>query len=806
MSDAYRDVSMLELFRMEAMTQTDALNAGLLALEHQPTDSAHLESCMRAAHSLKGAARIVNLTPAVPVAHVMEDCLVSAQTGRLTLGPAHIDALLAGSDLLLQLAQPPEPGQAHPVDQPAIDQYVARVAALPGMDPSTVAAPVRVEPLDMTAPAVMLAHETAPLETAPRETAHHETPSHDTAPHESAPQQTATSELTPAAASSEDTFKPVDGALDSADEAGSDRMLRITATALNTLLGLSSETMVESRCLMPFYKSLLAIKRQQDQNLTALDGMRTVMLEQGVEPHLLARLEDLRTRLSNTRSALATRVEEVERFDWRLTHLGQRLYDTALACRMRPLDDVVTGLPRFVRDLGRELGKLVRLNIVGARTRVDRDVLAQLEAPLAHLLRNAVDHGVESPEQRESLGKPPEGSISLEARHSAGTLMIEVVDDGGGIDIHTLRSEVVSRGLASPDTAARLDEEELLEFLFLPGFSTRNRVTQTSGRGVGLDAVQNAVRALRGDIIISQETGRGTRFTLSLPLSLSVVRALLIEVAGEPYALPLAYVVHTLVLPLAQIEQLEGHQHFEFEGQRLGLVSASQLLGAGSPSVDNDDHVRIVVLGDENQAFGVAVERFLGERSLVVQPLDPRLGKVQDVACAALLEDGSPVLVLDAEDLQRSIEKLVTAGRLAGLAGLARGQASGAALRHKRVLVVDDSMTVRELQRKLLTNRGYEVTVAVDGMDGWNMLHAESFDMVITDVDMPRMDGVELVTLLKRNARLAGIPVMIVSYKDRPEDRQRGLDAGADYYLAKSNFHDEALLNIVEDLIGSPDQ
>ncbi|RYF53591.1 MAG: hybrid sensor histidine kinase/response regulator, partial [Comamonadaceae bacterium] len=200
---------------------------------------------------------------------------------------------------------------------------------------------------------------------------------------------------------------------------------------------------------------------------------------------------------------------------------------------------------------------------------------------------------------------------------------------------------------------------------------------------------------------------------------------------------------------------------------------------------------------------GVAVDRFLGERSLVVQPLDPRLGKVQDVACGALMEDGSPILVLDVEDVIRSIEKLVSAGRLAGLG---RAQWEALASRRKRVLVVDDSLTVRELQRKLLTKRGYDVSVAVDGMDGWNMLRADTFDMVISDIDMPRMDGIELVTLLKRDARLALLPVMIVSYKDRPEDRQRGLDAGADYYLAKSNFHDETLLDIVEDLIGKPDQ
>jgi two-component system sensor histidine kinase and response regulator WspE len=193
------------------------------------------------------------------------------------------------------------------------------------------------------------------------------------------------------------------------------------------------------------------------------------------------------------------------------------------------------------------------------------------------------------------------------------------------------------------------------------------------------------------------------------------------------------------------------------------------------------------------------VDRLIGERELVVQPLDPRLGKIKDVAAGALMEDGTPVLILDSEDLLRSLEKLVLDG---AITGTATGAASGAASRRKRVLVVDDSLTVRELERKLLSNAGYEAEVAVDGMDGWNALRAGHFDLLVTDIDMPRMDGIELVTLLRRDPRVKSLPVVIVSYKDRPEDRQRGLEAGADYYLAKSSFHDQTLLKAVVELIG----
>ena len=766
--DAYRDASMLELFQMEAKTQTDVLNEGLLALERDPLSAVHLEACMRAAHSLKGAARIVNLTPAVPVAHAMEDCLVLAQSGQLRLTPAHIDVLLAGTDMLVQIGAPLGPDGQPGVTDDAIERYVARVEAV-----------IKGEPADS-------------VETPPPQ----DLPVVETAP-------------APAVATVIDAAAPVPaqvrapgertGLLSDPADSPTARVLRVTADTLNRLLGLSSEALVETRWLSPFSKSLLQLKRQHDATVSGLDALYAQLQATNADPVALGLLGELRIRASATQTSMTARVNELNNFDWRIGHLTQRLYDTALACRMRPLADAMSGMARMVRDLGRELGKTVRLEIVGQTTKVDRDILEKLDAPLSHILRNAVDHGIEPPHVRLARGKPEEGVITIDARHSAGLLVIEISDDGAGVDIEGLRKEVHHRGLTSLSTANHLSERELLEFLFLPGFSTRNTVTEVSGRGVGLDAVQDTMRALRGSASIARGTHSGTRFTLELPLSLSVVRALLVEVCGEPYALPLAFIVHTLMLPRSAIIQLEGHQHFEFQGRQIGLVSARQLLNPGQEGVLQDESLAVIVLGEGEWAVGMAVDRYLGERSLVVQPLDPRLGKVQDIACGALMEDGSPVLVLDVEDLSQSIQKLITAGRLSRLG---RSTAETSVSHRKRVLVVDDSLTVRELERKLLTKRGYEVAVAVDGMDGWNMLRAEAFDMVISDIDMPRMDGIELVTMMKKDPQLAGIPVMIVSYKDRPEDRERGLEAGADYYLAKGNFHDETLLSIVEDLIG----
>ena len=465
---------------------------------------------------------------------------------------------------------------------------------------------------------------------------------------------------------------------------------------------------------------------------------------------------------------------------------------------MRPFVDATGGFARMVRDVARSLDKQVRFVIAGEATEVDRDILDLLEAPLGHLLRNAVDHGIEAPSLRQALGKPPEGTITLEARHSAGSLFISVSDDGGGVDLAVLRRAIVQKRLANEATAARLSDAELLEFLFLPGFSMRDTVTDVSGRGVGLDAVQDVVRQVRGSLRVTQEALAGTRFVMQLPLTLSVIRSLIVEVDGEPYGLPLAHVTRTLVLPRASIDLLEGHQHFAFEGRRLGIVTAHQILRSGTFDTVSDT-LNVVVIGQGAVSYGVVVDRFLGERMLVVQPLDKRLGKVPNIAAGALMENGDPLLIADLDDWLRAVEKLVVDGELGRVS---QGTARVVATPKKRVLVVDDSLTVRELERKLLAGRGYDVTIAVDGMDGWNAVRSERFNLVITDIDMPRLDGIELVTLIRRDPHLSETPVMIVSYKDRVEDRQRGLDAGADYYLAKGSFHDQTLLDAVRDLIG----
>ncbi len=749
-------MSMHELFRLDAESQIQALTGGLLALERNATAADQLEICMRSAHSLKGAARIIGLDVGVKVTHAMEDCFVAAQLGTFTLRQTHIDVLLRGVDLLSRIAGTPEAAASVWASerQAEITDFLAALTAV--ILGSEAAAPM---------PTGAAQRPAAPL---PDPALSDPKPGADPKP--SGPAE---------------------------DRESVERVLRITAQSLNRLLGLAGESLVESRWLKPYAESMLRLKRLHDGVAKSVDTLRDRLSELAPSAPLETALAETRHRIHECHALLSQRLTDIETFDGRSTDLAHRLYDEVLACRMRPFADGVRALPRMVRDLGRSLGKQVRLEIVGEATQVDRDILEKLGAPLSHLLRNAIDHGIESEDERLAAGKPAEGVVRLEARHSAGLLQVTASDDGRGMNLDTLRAAIVERKLTSTEIAQNLSESELLEFLFLPGFSTKDAVTEISGRGVGLDVVQNMIRQVRGTIRVSSQPGKGACFQLQLPLTLSVVRTLLVQIGGEPYAFPLAHIVRTLKLPRQKVEMLAGRQHFNFEGRSVGLVSAQQIFGGRAPSLDGEE-LPVLIVGDPGNSYGLITERFLGERELVVQPLDVRFGKIKDIAAGALMEDGLPVLIVDVEDMLHSVEKLVAVGRLSTVE---RAAEHGGKAR-KRVLVAEDSLTVRELERKLLDQGGYDVEVAVDGMDGWNMARTGNFDLLITDIDMPRMDGIELVTLIKRDPNLKSLPVMIVSYKDREEDRRRGLDAGADYYLTKSSFHDETLLQAVVDLIG----
>lgn len=782
--------SMWDLFRGEVESQMRVFTDGLLVIEGGAAPQTHLAATMRAAHSIKGAARIVQLDVVVRLAHVMEDCLVAAQESTLVLNAAGIDVLLAAGDLLSQLSSVDEASVPQWIEEHGteIEELIGRlgqvragtwaspsgapeIANVPPEPPSVASEPEG--PLSFTllpAPALPANAESRPVDPP------------------SLPATETLASTLPVAA------KPV------APSAGAeihDRTLKVGAQTLNRLMGLAGESLVQSRWFEPFAESLFTLKRRQHEISEILEVIQARLDHAtGDTGELLA---TARTKIETVRQSTSARHMEFETFAIRSSGLSDRLYREVVATRMRPFGDVVEGFPRLVRDLARQLGKQAQIAILGRQTEVDREILDRLEAPLNHMIRNSLDHGIETPEERVAAGKPASGTIRIEARHRAGLFVLTVSDDGRGVDVEHLRVKVVERNLATPEMSANFSESELIEFLFLPGFSTAAKVTDISGRGVGLDAVNEMAKSVGGGARFASRIGHGVTLTLELPLTLSVVRTLVAEIGGEPFAFPLTRIAKTVAVPFPELISLEGQQYFTLDGERIGVVPAHELLGMSRKPAWGAE-IPVLLLGDRSARYGLAVDRFLGEHDMVVRPLDHRLGKVQDVSAAALMEDGSPVLILDVEDLIRSVQTELQGGRLRGL-----GQAAVAAAKRRRILVVDDSITVRELERSLLKSRGYDVEVAVDGMDGWNALRSGSYDLMVTDVDMPRMTGIELVARAKADPRLQTMPVIIVSYKDREEDRLRGLEAGADRYMTKSSFHDQTLLAAVLEFIGPPE-
>jgi two-component system sensor histidine kinase and response regulator WspE len=794
MSDA--GFSMMDLFREEVRTHTSSLAAGLLALESELSDARQIEPLMRAAHSIKGAARIVGLDPAVGVAHALEDALVAAQEGRLKLNSSDIDLCLRATDILASLEKLDEKAvEAWAASQTDLAQLIEMLRTVAHRKPSPpkqtsndAAASQRDDSAIITILEPQKESATAKSDELPvtdQEPSRYMDVSHKVDLQEAQ----GSLDLQPSVAES------MQAAPGSAS-AQAESVVRVSARSLTRLMSLAGESLVQARWLQPFATSLAKLKKHHDHLAELLDGLAIEPSEQASS--FAGLVAEVRRQSTRCRLALAERISEFEDHAAHAESLNGRLYGEVIASRMRPFAEGTHAFPRMVRDLARNLGKQVRLEIVGQTTEVDRDILDRLESPLTHLLRNAIDHGVETPDVRRAAGKPDMGLVRLAAHHRAGMLVLEVSDDGAGINLERLRSKVIERGLAPTAMTESMAEAELLEFLFLPGFSTASAVTEVSGRGVGLDVVQDALRKIGGSVQVRTRLGQGTSFHLQLPITLSVMRAAIVEIAGEPYAFPHNRIDRLIMLPRAGLASLENRPFVSVDGRNVGLVLAAQLFDLPAVPPSGED-LPVLLVSDSSGQYGVVVEAFRGEQDLVVRPLDPRLGKVPNISAAAILDNGMPVLFVDVEDLVRSMDHLIQTGTLARCAP-ARPEMA----RRKRVLVVDDSITVREVERQLLRQRGYDVAVAVDGREGLHVARGERFDLIVTDVDMPRMNGLELVQALKSEPSLREVPVIIVSYKDRDEDRLRGLEVGADYYLTKSSFHDDTFVGAVRDLIGEP--
>lgn len=744
----YDSASMVDLFRMEVENQLNELGDGLLELEKNSSGSAELwEAMMRAAHSVKGAARMVDIGAVVRIAHVMEDCFVAAQNQKLQLQPNDVDYLLKLSDQLKTIvAEEDEKLLAWETEHEAeIAQVEQRIRQLLG--------------------------------------------------------QTATAEATTSVSNTESPTTPA------ADNGGdhsytpptrrNERALRVSPKRLNRILGLASEILVEGRRLGYQMQTLAQIKQQQNSLVAEISRLTQMLSEHGHDSPLMHQLRTTHRLADDLREALSEQFTELQTYERQAQSLSDQLHFEVLASRMRPFSDVTQALPRLVRDLGKNLGKEVRITMSGLSTLVDRDVLERIDTPLKHLVQNAVDHGVETPGERQNRGKPAEGELRLQISQSAGMLFIVLSDDGSGIDLDHLRQRIINKKLASADELAPLDEMELLDFLFVPGFSTRTEVNQYSGRGVGLDIVKDTVESLGGSIHAYTAPGVGTRFQMLLPLSVSVIRVLQLQICDESFSIPLGRIHRLLSVPSAHLKWRSEQSRILVDGRWVNLFHANTLFGGGFPEQLPDD-LEVIVIGQAPQLYAIVVERILGEQEVSQQRLDQLFGQLRGVSAAAQLEDGRLSLIINCDDLLQTLDQYRRERSSTDVSSLVER----AWTRRRRVLIAEDSEPMRELQRQLLEARGYEVQVANDGDAAWEALNANDYDLLISDIDMPGMDGLALLQHLRDHERSREVVVLLLSRLDRSQVEDKIVGDRRTVYMNKADFDEESFIAQIGHLLG----
>jgi two-component system chemotaxis sensor kinase CheA len=741
--DSISEGDFQRLFATEAEGRLDTLVDELLELEKGGANPELVASLFREAHTIKGGAAVVGMTHVARVAHALEDLLEEVRRDRRGVDAALIDAVLAGVDAIRTLIPLAVAGQDH--EQAAFDAEQRLRIAVGGPPVAGETAPAPEPP---AAPPVLEAPLPPPVSAAPPAVAaaSPDAPGGRTAgPEGSRGPEPASAE--PPAAGDHATGEHAAG------EAAAVHVEPVRA---------STTEMVQ----MPVHRI--------DDLVRLIGEASAATLRLGSA--LLERLQRDPSTVTEYRDLVRSLNE---------------LQELALHARMIPVMSLAPRLRRAVRDLARETEKEVRFETRGEDAEIDRGVLERLADPLLHLVRNAVDHGIETPNERRLRGKPIEGLIRLHAMQLGSEVVIAVSDDGRGIDVDRVR-EAAGR---TDSSAMEMDDEAALYLIFRSGLSTATKITGVSGRGVGLDAVRASLNAVRGRIEVRSDPGVGTEFRIAVPITMATLRCLVVGAGGQAYAIPLHSV--RAVLPPQPSATVGGRTMTMVDGRPVPISSLARVLGTG-----NGSEGPAVVVAGLTRSHAFRVDDLVDQRDVVVKGLGELVPRLPAVAGAGVQPDGSILLVLEAAGLIERARRMDSGDRSAEAAD---GGAPEAPVPRQAasILVVDDALTVRELQRSIFENAGYRVKVASDGEEALTKISEERPDLVLTDVQMPRMDGFQLTEAIRGQASLASLPVIILTSRGSDEDRRRGLECGADGYIVKSGFDQAALLHAVERLLGA---
>ncbi len=475
----------------------------------------------------------------------------------------------------------------------------------------------------------------------------------------------------------------------------------------------------------------------------------------------------------------------------------QQLHAEAMTLRMLPLKTITEGYVRMVRDLSKSQGKEVNFEIVGDHIEVDRVLLESLKPMFLHMLTNAVDHGIELPEERVARGKPAAGTIRLTARHEGNSVVVEIRDDGAGMDPERIKQTALRRGVIDREEAEMLRDDEALYLTLRQGFSTSEIVTDISGRGVGMDVVKMNIEKVKGNLTLKSEVGVYTEVQLQLPLTLAVIDALIVTCADQQYAIPLSYVQETIKIRAEDISTVAGKEVVTVRNSTVPLISLAGLLGLREQKAQiSGGKVSAVILKQRDQTVACIIDRNNGTSEIVVKGLGGQLKRVRHTFGATILGDGNPALILDVPDIFTTAEGVSTLGMRKSI------HESQLHVSRGRVLVVDDSITTRTMEKSILKAHGYDVTVAISAEDALEKVAVSSFDLVISDVEMPGLNGFQLTARLRTMEEYREVPIIIVSSLSKDEHKRQAIEAGAQAYIVKGAFEQGTLLDTVESLIG----
>jgi len=725
MDDVLRQV--VQIFAPETKEQAQRISASLLLMEGDPAVvPLQIEELFRQAHSLKGSSSSLGVTELEQLAHQLEDALTPVRRAGAVLTPTLADAALRAMDAVRLRADGLLADSSLGLDE--VRAAIEELRALTG-----VAALVPAQP-SVTSSARSSASSSAPA----------------------------------SASSSAVAAEPA--RLE--DEA----TLRVSSARLASLERRLDEVRAVGGRIDERARSASAVLVELEElwrNARSHDGGPASRAQRDRLYQLMRRMGTLRRELRDDGEIAQASALELD--------------DNLRALRMVPFSLMEEPLLRAVRDACRRTDKEARLELSGGEQQVDRRLLDQLRNPLLHLVRNAVDHGVEPQAVREAVGKPQRATITVSVEQRARDVMIDVRDDGRGVDLAAVRQKAVERGLIDENEVTRLDERQLHQLLFKSGFTTAQAVTELSGRGVGLDVVRDAVLKLHGRVELDSEPGRGTRFHLAVPLTVAASEMMLVEEGGRAFALQQSSLERIVRAKHSALRPTGGRTYFDLDDEPVPTVRLARVLGL-TERHEASPWVMLAVLRAGGQRAAVACERLLGSRDLILRPLPPELQGSKLLNAAALLAGGEPILVLS----PRALVDAALEDR-SGTGARPSGRAT--------ILVADDSITMRALLRNALEASGYRVRVASDGEEALRIALADSIDLIVSDVRMPRLDGYELTARLKADPRTARTPVVLFSSLDSEIDRRRGVVSGASAYVTKGAYERGQLIDVVNGLV-----